>query len=172
MTNEVKASILNTLNNSQTALLSVINSVDEKQFINQPTDGWSISELVEHIIIVDNSILGSLRKVGATPSKEEIESKFAGAELVKLVSRRNVKVKAPEYFQPKGIFKSKQAAIDGLNAHHATLRDFIDSTTLPLNKIGFPHPLIGMINGEQWLIFMGGHSDRHVNQMKEQLEVA
>lgn len=171
MTPEVKAAVLETLNNSKVAVLSIIDHVDKEQFVSQPKNGWSISELVEHIMIVDKSILKAIQKLGKTPSTELIEGKLKLPQLMKITGNRETKVKAPERLRPKGIFKTKQAAIAAFNTHHIELNSFVRTTQLNLKTIGFPHLLIGMMNGEQWLFFMAGHCDRHVDQMKEQLGI-
>lgn len=159
---------LKSLADTQKALLSTIELVSEEQFIAQPAkDKWSMAELVEHIILVDNSILKGLHKFGATPSTEPIVSKLAIENIVSAVSNRSRKIPAPKYFIPKGVFTTKAAAIEGFKGHRAKIDEFIKTTDLPLKFVGFPHPIFGMLNGLDWFVFMAGHCERHRLQMEE-----
>ena len=168
MSTEEKEICLKNLADSQKELINTIEAASETEFLVRPADNkWSMAELVEHIILVDASILKGIKKVGATPSKEAIVSSLLIDNIVNKVTNRSRKIDAPKYFIPKGIFTNKTAAIDGFSEHRATIEAFLNTTELPLKFIGFPHPIFGMLNGLDWFVFMAGHCERHRLQMEE-----
>ena len=91
--------------------------------------------------------------------------------IVNKVTNRTRRIEAPKYFVPQGIFTNKTTAIEGFKEHRAAIVAFINTTELPLKFIGFPHPLLGMLNGVDWFVFMAGHCERHRLQMEESTSV-
>lgn len=168
MTETRRKEIFADLENSEQAVKKVVERASEALFLKKPDDtSWSMAELVEHIIMVEKGVLGTIQKIGAKTAEEAITSKLDDKAIIKLISNRERKVKAPEHFVPKGIFTSKEIAIQGLRAHRAQIEDFITTTKLPLKNIGFPHFAVGMLNAENWFTFMAGHCERHAEQMAE-----
>lgn len=159
---------LKSLADTQTALLATLATVSDEQFLARPAeDKWSMAELVEHIILVDRSILKGIHKFGATPSAAPIVSTLILEKIVDRVADRSRKVPAPKYFIPKGMFATKAEAVAGFKKHRASIDEFIQTTELPLKLIGFPHQIFGVLNGVDWLVFMAGHCERHRLQMEE-----
>ncbi len=159
---------LKSLANTQKALLDTLSTVSDQQFLSRPAkDRWSMAELVEHIILVDSSIMKGIHKFSATPSAEPIVSKLILEKIVDRVADRSRRIPAPKYFIPKGMFATKAEAIVGFKKHRASIDEFIQTTELPLKLIGFPHQIFGMLNGVDWLVFMAGHCERHRLQMEE-----
>jgi len=168
MTDNRRKEILSDLKNSEQAVTEVVERASEALFLKKPNEtSWSMAELVEHIIMVEKGILGTIQKMGAKAAAEAIISKLDDKAIIQLISNRARKVKAPEHFIPKGIFSSKEIAIQGLRAHRAQIEAFITATKLPLKNIGFPHFAVGMLNGENWSNFMAGNCKRHADQMAE-----
>ena len=168
MTEVRKKEIFNVLDDSQMAVEKAVKGAAEALFQKKPDEtSWSMAELVEHIIMVEKGILGTIQKLGAKAPTEPVISKVGDAKIIKLISNRGVKVDAPAYFVPKGIFTSKAMALQAFSTHRTAIKDFITTTTLPLENIGFPHFVIGMLNGESWFTFMAGHCKRHAAQMAE-----
>ncbi len=168
MTDKRRKEIINELEDSELAVKKVVEGATEALFQKKPDEtSWSMAELVEHIIMVEKGVLGTIQKMGAKASAEPIVSKIDDAKIIKLIANRDIKVKAPEQFLPKGIFTTKEMALQALTAHRAVIQEFISTTTLPLKNIGFPHFAIGMLNAENWFLFMAGHCKRHAEQMAE-----
>jgi len=165
---EEKKVNLKNLADSTSRLLTTLSNTSDALFSHQPPDNrWSIAELVEHIILVEQGVLMGLKKFGASPAKETIVTELDHASIMARGRNRNRKIEAPAQFIPKGIFTTKAAAIEAFSTHRASIDTFINTTTLPLELIGFPHPALGMLNGFNWLSFMSAHCERHVLQMEE-----
>ncbi len=168
MTDKRRKEIFSDLENSELAVKKVVEGATEALFLKKPDEtSWSMAELVEHIIMVENGILGTIQKLGAKAPTERVVSKIDDAKIIKLISNRKMKVDAPAHFVPKGVFSSKEMALQAFGAHRKGIQNFISTTTIPLENIGFPHFVAGMLNGESWFTFMAGHCKRHAEQMSE-----
>jgi len=169
---EKKSLVLKTLSDNQNDLLGMLAQVSTDQFLYQPTEeSWSIAALVEHIILVEKGVLAGVKKAGTKPADEVITKGLEEEQFRQAMRIRNRKVEAPAQFVPKGIFTNKEAAIEAFNAHRANIADFVKTTDLPLTHIGFPHFVLGILNGFDWFVFMAGHCERHILQMEENMSV-
>ena len=168
ITVEEKEELVRVLQDNQDRLLSTLDAINGDLFLHKSSeDEWSIAELIEHIILVENGVLKGIQKSGITPSEQEIQSALDHTQMKEKAQNRSRKVKAPDPFIPKNIFSDKQAAIEAFKAHRKSISEFINTTTLPLKQIGFPHFTFGMLNGMSWFLFMAEHCERHILQMKE-----
>lgn len=159
--------IINVLKESEKALLSVVQQVEEDGFLFKKDENtWSMAEIIEHLIIIDTGLLQSIKKKGETirnTTPETISNEF----ILKMTPQRQQRVPAPEHFVPQGRLKTKAQAIQAFQQSRSVIESFVETTDLPLEKIAFKHFLLGLINGEGWIIFMAGHCNRHIEQMKE-----
>lgn len=159
--------LIDTLKESETNLLAVIEKVDEAGFLSKPNENtWSMAELVEHLIITDTGLLQSIKKKGEH-IRETTPETVSDEIILKVIPKRDRKVTAPDFLVPKGRFKSKAEAIQAFRHTRATIENFVATTDLPLEKIAFKHFLLGLVNGEGWIVFMAGHCQRHTKQMEE-----
>lgn len=159
--------ILNVLKESENDLLSVTEQVNEAGFMFKADEQtWSMAEIVEHLVLLDSGLLQSIKKKGEN-IKDTTPETLSNEKILKLTPRRETKIPAPEHFVPKGRFKSKTQAIEAFRQSRSVIENFVETTDLPLERIAFKHFLLGLINGEGWIVFMAGHCNRHIAQMKE-----
>ncbi len=168
ITVEEKEELISVLQSNQDRLLLVLDAINADLFLHRSSDDkWSVAELVEHIILVEKSVLKGIQKKGATPSEQEIASALDHSQMKEKAHDRSRKIDAPDPFIPKNIFASKETAIVAFKEHRKNIGEFITTTTLPLKQIGFPHFIFGMLNGMSWFLFMAEHCERHILQMEE-----
>lgn len=161
--------LLQMLKHSEHKLLSFLEGISEKEFFNKTSETvWSAAELVEHIVLVETGVRKKLHHL-TTLEKQEVHSNLPSEQVHELIKDPSRKVKAPDPFIPKGIFKDKTSAVDALKKSRMELEDFVQNVKVPLHEIGFPHFVVGMMNGENWLAFMAGHCERHIAQMKTRI---
>jgi len=83
-----------------------------------------------------------------------------------MITSRDNKVKTQEAFEPSGKFSSHNETVTELltkrNAHIEYVKTTKDDLRNHSGKLPF-----GTIDGVQILLFMSGHTERHVAQMKE-----
>ncbi|MFT4758428.1 MAG: hypothetical protein ACI9LN_000387 [Saprospiraceae bacterium] len=165
-----RADLIQVLQDSEANLLSTLKQTNEDLFQFKPdSDTWSMAELVEHLAITDQTLLAALLKKGERLYEETPET-FPNPKIIRVVSNRNHKVKAPEHLVPQGRFKNKTMGIQGFRDNREKVENFVTTTELPLDKIAFPHFALGLIDGKGWITFMAGHCQRHTEQMEEIME--
>ncbi len=151
-------------------MFKVLKGLNEEQLNFKSEEGaWSIAECVEHLAISENAFGGLIQKtVAAGPNPALKDSvKMKDEELLGIITNRDHKVKTREPFEPTGKFGS----------HEATTKAFMDKRSEHIAYIGsteddlrnrFSNDLpFGTIDGFQLVLFMSGHTERHVKQMEE-----
>lgn len=170
MQHEEKAKLITLLKNSEAELFAVLETISAANFLAKPAKNqWNASEIIEHLIITDTGLLQSIIKQGEK-HRDETPETMVHEKIIHLVSKREMKVNAPDYLVPKGIFTTKADAVQAFKASRAAVENFVNTTDLPLEKIAFKHFALGLLNGYNWIAFMAGHCKRHTAQMKEMAE--
>lgn len=155
------------LKDSQATMMDLLSGISEELFLKQLTaETWSVAEVIEHVIKVEQGVIDNIILLSKGQSDESLDQTFNTEQIIKLSSDRTLKSKAPEIFTPIGIFKDKSSAVKAFMVRRAATIDFIGSTNIDLTTILAPHPRIGMMNGENWMVFISGHCLKHVAQIK------
>jgi hypothetical protein len=171
MTPAERQRVLDYLEQTKSAILSSTAGFTEAQWRFKPAPGqWNAAECLEHIAIVEQSLLRTLERLaaagpandhnpGATHGKEEI--------IMKAVPARRGKVQAPEPARPTNRWPDTATLV----ASFVEIRDrtilYVRSTEHPLRSFSHPHMVFGPLDGYQWLLFLAAHSDRHLRQLLE-----
>ncbi|MEW6206990.1 MAG: DinB family protein [Acidobacteriota bacterium] len=153
-------------------LLASINGLSGAQINFKPAEGeWSIADILHHLALADeaNVRLSGLffrqikeQSVPADPSPD-------GSALDCMDKFRDGlsgKAKAPERVAPL----SHLAAEESLARMRASREKLIEAmsglSAYDLSRVSFPHPLLGALNGYQWLMIAGLHEIRHAAQIE------
>ena len=137
-------------------------------------DRWSIAEIVEHIVVTQELVLGPLRdQLAKAPPPPARENKQVDAIIINQFPDRTIKVKAPEVVQPAGRW-SPEVAMERLIANYTRLAEYLETTPdLRQHAIDAP-PLKIITNGEyekmdgyQWILAAAAHAERHTKQILE-----
>lgn len=166
MTTEERIKILDFLQRNKMDLLNYVSDIDDKNFMTKPSDDiWSIAELVEHLVLTDesiyNQILHNAQNILDTVPETTPDSKI----LHVVPNTRYGKVVSAKHITPQAIYKSKEEALMAFNATRSKIENFVETTDLPLKRIAFRHFAFGLLHGKNWLIFMVAHCQRHINQI-------
>ena len=130
-------------------------------------DRWSIAENLEHLGIIDDRVMNRIEEVMKAPPISE-KSAWEGRddELLAEIRSREKTFVVPEIGRPRNqlshaeLFPWFESLRDRLHAFAAT-------TNQPLRSFLFPHPVYGMMDCYQWLLAMGAHCERHLQQIHE-----
>ena len=144
-------------------------SAEQLQFKATP-ENWSIAQCLEHIAIAEVGIFGRIKEFQQKPAdaSKRSEIKFTHAEeLIKVVTDRSEKVKAPEFLQPTGKYESSAVAFEAFNKQRNETKKWIEETQDDLHNHLLPHPLFGQLDSYQWVILIGAHCKRHTLQIEE-----
>ena len=163
-----KKKYLAPLQSSQTAIVAILEEVNEDLFTYKSTpENWSIAEVIEHLILIENTVIGTLKQLGSTKPQATLDQPLATEKVLELSASRTLKSKAPDAFVPKGIYQQKTVAVNAFKQSRERVAHFINTTPLNLETIVFPHPRIGVLTGYNWLTFLAGHSLKHLAQIEE-----
>ncbi|MDN5210614.1 DinB family protein [Fulvivirgaceae bacterium BMA12] len=159
----------NHLKQSQKKLQKVVKGLSDTQLnFKASPESWSIAECVEHMAISESVIFsfieGSL-KTAADPSLRS-EVKMTDEQIIQLTTDRSTKVQTREVFEPKHSFGSFQGALDEFNNRRKSSLKYVKSTKDDLRNHYFDFPF-GKADSFQVLLFMSGHSIRHIKQIEE-----
>lgn len=81
-------------------------------------------------------------------------------------STKNLKIEAPEAAMPKGIFKTKEEAIDAWKSNRENVLKKVNPDNIWMLAAGFEHPKLGMLTTAEWMLFMCWHSEHHLPQIE------
>ncbi len=149
--------------------LNTLEGLNEVQLNFKATDdSWSIAECAEHITISENMIFGMLQGTlanEADPSKRS-EVKVSDEELIAMIEDRNHKVKTGEAFEPSGKYGSFEETVEEFKSKRKEHIEYVKNTQDDLRNRYQQLPF-GTVDAYQILLFMSGHTERHIKQMEE-----
>lgn len=150
-------------------VLAVEGLSEEQKNFRAAGDRWSIIQCIEHIAVVENSVLKGIQKVLESPPEPHRKSEVAGKDEVVLekVPAREQRVKGPEQVMPNGRWRNFEELLRQFEATRERSVRFTAVTQADLRSYFFPHPFLGLLDCYQWLLFIGAHCERHVRQMEE-----
>ena len=133
-------------------------------------DGWSIAEVVEHLLIVETGIgrlLGKLGKqaetLGPETSTASVLSSLDRFELTDPARR----IESPTAMSPTGGVTLAES-LAGLGESRRRILDLLQRVSgRALGDLAAPHPLLGQFTFYQWLLFLAQHEERHTLQIRE-----
>jgi hypothetical protein len=133
-------------------------------------NGWSVAEIVEHLVTVENGVVRLAGKLlahaetGGVKSDGLLKPPISFVEQARSIENR--KLEAPERVRPRGA-QSIHDSLTKLDENRRALNELrprieaIDSTAT-----AFPHPFFGNLNLYQWLVMIGMHEARHLQQIE------
>lgn len=161
-----------------TALQGVVQStqgLSEEQWNFKPSpECWSIAEILEHVVVVQDRILGPMwEQLMAAPAPVGYDSAAIEALIVAGVPNRSAKFPAPDVLHPSGRWTPAEST-QRFVANDTAMRKLLESTP-DLRQHAVPAmPVKAMskgayelVDGYGWLLLLAGHSERHVLQIKE-----
>jgi len=158
------------LKDTEKGVIKEVKGLSEAQLKFKPgPDRWSVEECVKHIAMSEQVLWqmleGSLKEPAAPAKRSEI--KVTDEELVQRIEDRSKKVKTNEKLQPENTpYKSMEEALDAFKTDREKLITYVKSTEEDLRNHFATLPF-GPIDTYQMILFIGAHSNRHTQQIKE-----
>jgi hypothetical protein len=163
------------LEQTRDGVIGATKGLSQAQWNFKPApDRWSIAQIVEHIVIAQELVLGPVQEqLAKAPPPPERDDRQVDSIIINQLPDRTVRAKAPEVVQPTGRW-SPEVAMQRLVANYARLAELLDSTPdLRQHAIDSP-PLKFLTNGEQekmdgyqWILAAAAHTERHTKQILE-----
>ncbi len=171
ITSEERDAALKSLQATHDAFLASIAGLSEKQWRFKPApDRWSAAEVSEHIAVAESSIFGIVRqKFMAGPAMPEKRAavKVTDEQVLKMVPDRTHKAQAPEFLRPTGRWANREEVTHAFEEARKATMDYVRTTQDDLRDHFGPHPVFGLLDSYQWILFISAHSERHTKQIEE-----
>lgn len=157
----------------RSALLAAVNGVPEAYRSQRPAlDCWCVAEVLEHLHRVERGIsrlaaqgIDRARSQGVGPERNQ-ESLLGSLDDFHL-DQRSRRIVAPGPVSPRGELSTDQALAALRESRQALLSALSSGDGLALGEITFAHPLLGVLDLYQWVLFVGQHEARHAEQIRE-----
>ncbi len=157
------------LTDSRDEMLSALDGLSDAQLNYKPdAETWSLAEITEHLAITENGIFGMVEqslKTPADPSRRG-EVKMTDEQILGFIEDRSTKVKTQKQMEPTGQFGDFEATVEAFKDSREDHIDYLKDTNDDLRNHYAQLPF-GTLDGLQVILFMSGHTDRHVQQMHE-----
>ncbi|HUD67905.1 MAG TPA: DinB family protein [Candidatus Sulfotelmatobacter sp.] len=129
-------------------------------------DRWSVAEVLEHIALVEDGLFQNVtnRVMKSPAGAADRDFQKTDANVLAMLPDRSSKGQAPPPFVPTGRWKPEEALDHFLKSRANTIA-FLESTADLRAHVGNSPP--GPLDAYEWLLFMGGHSERHTQQILE-----
>lgn len=171
MTSAERQHALDYLERTKQEILTSTAGFTEAQWRFKPSpEQWNAAECVEHIAVVERSLLRTLQRLAAgPPNTEEVLAATRGKDeiILRAVPTRRGKVQAPEPARPSNRWPDTATLVASFTAIRDETILFVSSTDHPLRSLSHPHIVFGPLDGYQWLLFLAAHSERHHRQLLE-----
>jgi hypothetical protein len=129
---------------------------------------WSVGETAEHTAEVFRRAERLLTtRLLSMPLPAEPGTRVTDGLIVQAMFDRSRRFPAPEMVLPKGRWATQAELRSAFLASRNTLATWLGEQTADLRAFGVPHPVMGLLDGVQWLIFAAAHTERHTRQIVE-----
>lgn len=169
LTDQERKLAVDQLTNSKNHFMSAIKGLSPAQlnFKASPAS-WSVAECAEHIAISESMLFAMVEdavKQPADPSRRG-EVKMTDEQVIGMITNRTSKFKTAEPFEPTGKFGNHEGTVKEFVAKRDAHIAFVKSTKDDLRNRYAVRPF-GTFDSFQAILFMAGHSERHILQMEE-----
>ena len=169
LTEKERETALGLLSRSRQILIDTVQGVSEGQARWKPgLERWSILEYVEHLALGDDALVNVVRRSLLSPAHEETaeerrsrEEKVRGTVIPRGVNH------APERLKPNGRFASLEEAVQAFLAARGRTIEYVTTTQDDVRRHFAPHPVLGQLDGYQWLAGNARHAETHAGHIKE-----
>jgi len=145
-------------------LLKEVDKLTDEEINKKPAgDQWSIRQIMEHLILMEDGITKTVAAQLTSEDKNTTSDKP-----IELTINREKKVQAPDFAVPGNDYVTLNVLKQKLAYTHAQLNQLAEhADDEELAARSYPHPIFGELNLKQWLPFVGYHEKRHIDQIKE-----
>lgn len=148
---------------------------DAQWNFKESPDRWSIAEIVEHMVFIQELVLGPVQQQLAAAPEVLRAGDFCEVEDI-VTTRfpdRSVKMSAPEVARPIGRWAPAES-LERMRANCGGLNDYVESSPGLRLRVIEAAPLKAMtqgahsdMDGYQWVLAVAAHTERHTKQIRE-----
>jgi hypothetical protein len=158
------------LKETKNGVYEAVKGLSDAQLKFSPgPDRWSIEDCLKHIAITEQMLWGMVEgglKAPATPEKRA-DVKMKDEDVIKNIENRTTKVKTFTPMEPVNTpYKSATEALEAFSKSRDKLIEYVNTTQDDLRNHMNQLP-VGMFDSYQMILFIGAHSNRHMQQINE-----
>lgn len=171
MTESLKE-ILEYIEKIRTEIKNYIKKKESEDLIKKGDGGsWSPAEILQHLYKTEIYITELLvRQLGRAKKRNMAAGPDSTSYLNSLdeleIEKGKEKIKAPEIALPDELFEI-DTILENIDTSRSDLNKVLEEfSKFDMAGIEFPHPTGKRMNMIQWVLFLGKHEERHLNQIK------
>jgi hypothetical protein len=148
--------------------LQTLAGVTAEQYLRRPGgERWSLAENAEHTTVAIRGVERLLTtRILQQPFPLE-QRRLEDLTISRYLNDRSRAVSAPEMVRPKGRWTSIDEMGMALTASTDGIVAWSSAVEPDLRGFGAAHPLLGLLDGVQWVTFLALHTRRHGIQALE-----
>ena len=155
------------LEQTRDGVIAATKDLSEAQWkFKAAPDKWSVAETLEHIALGEDYMFGyvtdTVMKAPAGAPDRDVAK--MDAMVLQLVPDRSNKRQAPPPLVPTGRWTPAETLAHFLKSRQRTI-EFMQTT--PDLRAHVADSPLGPLDGYEWLLFIGAHSERHTKQILE-----
>lgn len=138
------------------------------------SNSWSPDEVLQHLYKTEIYITRLLNRQMERAKKKDLTSGDEATSYLHSLDEFEVEIvnekfNAPEVSRPEGSMDSG-VVLQQMDESRSELEKMLgEFSQYDMAGIEFPHPAYGRMNMIQWVLFLGKHEERHLNQIKSLL---
>ena len=167
---------LDYFNQTHKHVIAVTTGLSDAQWRFKPApDRWSIPEILEHMVIIEERVLGPVRdQLAQAPAPPaDYNPTLVDTLVFEKIPDRSLKANAPAGVHPTGEW-AQTDTLDRIAHNYRRLAEFVESTPDLRRHILESPPLRYLTSGAhtsmdglQWAITAAAHDERHIRQIEE-----
>ena len=169
LTDEERSMVVQKLTDTHEYLMTTVDGLSEAQLnYKSSPEAWSIANCLEHITISENALADLLKGTLESTQDEAMRAAvtMTDEELYGMIASRDKKVTTSEPFEPSGKFGTFKETLVKFTAKRTEHIEFMKTSEADFRNY-FSEMPFGTIDAYQLVLFMAGHTERHVKQMEE-----
>jgi hypothetical protein len=155
-------------------LTAWMNATPPEALMRSPGNGkWTGVQTIQHLGKIEGSVTKKLEGLFAQaladglPADPDESSVLGALDKYRVPNRSGRRLDAPTPFHPEAApdFEANWTSL--LAVRERTLAAYRTVDGRDLTRLAFPHPVFGPLNAYEWLLLVGQHELRHLDQMRE-----
>ena len=175
ITDREREAAVDRLTRSQQVLLEAVDGLSDTQAQWDPpplpeckSGRWSILEYVEHLAVADGELVALVERSLRKPAQPETdEQRKAREQRIRETPMPRGVNHAPPALQPEARFESLEQAVAAFLAARERTLEYARTTQAQLREHFTDHPVLGAMDGYQWLVANARHVESHASHIKE-----
>ena len=162
------------LQQTERGVTGSLKGLSDAQWTFKPApDTWSIAQIMEHILFVQERVLGRTREELANAPAAPSGYDYKRVDEIVITQFPNRLAKFPSPHQPAGDL-ARSEAFDRIKKNQAELTKYLESTpdlrehaleAFPLKMVS--NGAYERMDGYQWILATAAHTERHTKQILE-----